>query len=992
MRKILRSFRLAAIASTLAVTAGLATAPPAAAAPTPGPAVGTDGHAAVSNPDSVLGTNWQKSSDVLVTGSGDEDGFHIYVARESSAFAWTTVATLTASALDFGRWSGSVCLTGSGRYAVAVFAPAIAANKPALLQAGALAAVVDLTTGKAQQVATGVEFSYFNPSCGPTDRALITRSLGAEGGQTDLLTVDAAAGKVTQTRHINDQVTNPTAGPDGDYAIAAGGLVRIGSAGELTRLAKPQGRPFALRATGSSGVDMVSVDGDRAVAQRLQNGQLTTVATGPRNRLQLFGQGVQNVLVGQPTMVGRGVPQLAQLKSDQKVLAVSQQGHLIVDELLTGQFVAPLVPLPGQTEPVAARHLKLTQRVGPGLTSTVGVAAITEAPQLDVKVGTGSTVTGPSSLLSANETDPRCAIGRSDPAIQAHQPSPNQIEWAVDQAVHYQVNVQRPANHLKSGLPSYNPQQLFGHSNLPGGGTVPAQVMLAILAQETNISEASWHAVPGDTGNPLIANYYGFQNDDTSHIDYGLSDCGYGIGQVTTGMSVADGNSVFTHNQQVAIAIDYAANISAALNILIDKWNQIDGDPEGRTWIGTGDPTWIQEWFLAVWAYNSGFHLSADKNLPDNEGRWGLGWLNNPINPRYDPSRDPFLRYTMADAERPSDWAYPERIMGWVERPIKRGQPISSPAYARPTFGSGAPFDTQLGELVMALPDRTTFCSPSMNNCDPDSADPCPADSSACWWHGQGDAGFTCNHDECASERLTYGAGETEPAVERIYGRSCAEFNGNLDPDKDFTSTTTVVYTLPDPAGQYALGCATQPNGGKFTLRAGVPAGDYPGSVYPQVDLHQLGAGYQGHIWFGHAYQGQGLDHDNDPKTFLVGSWTPDLPLDPGERQRFDILAHLPSHGGEYPAVEYLVQPGANLPYEDVSCEIDQGTGSIATFGSDKWVYIGAYELGRGSQVQMNNHYDGEDGSVDVAWDAMAFVPISDRPGHTCKDPYEDET
>ena len=78
---------------------------------------------------------------------------------------------------------GEVCVTGSGRYAVAVFAPKKAANKPELMQAGGLAAVVDTTTGKATHVATGVQLSYFNPACGPGDTALLTRAIGDDFDQ-----------------------------------------------------------------------------------------------------------------------------------------------------------------------------------------------------------------------------------------------------------------------------------------------------------------------------------------------------------------------------------------------------------------------------------------------------------------------------------------------------------------------------------------------------------------------------------------------------------------------------------------------------------------------------------------------------------------------------------------------------------------------------------------------------------------------------------------
>ena len=38
---------------------------------------------------------------------------------------------------------------------------------------GACAAGVDTRTGSARTVATGVQLAYFNPGCGPDDRALL---------------------------------------------------------------------------------------------------------------------------------------------------------------------------------------------------------------------------------------------------------------------------------------------------------------------------------------------------------------------------------------------------------------------------------------------------------------------------------------------------------------------------------------------------------------------------------------------------------------------------------------------------------------------------------------------------------------------------------------------------------------------------------------------------------------------------------------------------
>ena len=198
-----RTGRLSSVAIS-AMIAGLIVVPATAhAAPTTPPTpsqqkLGDQG--AILSPDTALGSGWRKSSDTLVTGAGDSAGFHPYVAREKNAFTWSTLATLKASSLDMGTWTGEVCVTGSGRYAVAVYAPSVAANKPNLLMAGALAAVVDVQAGAATTVATGIQLAYFNPGCGPDDRVLLTRSLGREGEQTDLLAIDASTATLTQTQ------------------------------------------------------------------------------------------------------------------------------------------------------------------------------------------------------------------------------------------------------------------------------------------------------------------------------------------------------------------------------------------------------------------------------------------------------------------------------------------------------------------------------------------------------------------------------------------------------------------------------------------------------------------------------------------------------------------------------------------------------------------------------------------------------------------------
>jgi len=166
-----------------------------------------------------------------------------------------------------------------------------------------------------------------------------------------------------------------------------------------------------------------------------------------------------------------------------------------------------------------------------------------------------------------------------------------------------------------------------------------------------------------------------------------------------------DDRSVYDTAERQAIAVDYVANIAAGLNILIDKWNQLHDEPAGATdTMNDDDPNWIENWFTALWAYNSGLHAYADRNSPDSGGYYGLGRLSNPANPNYPANRDGFLRDSYADAATPSHWSYPERIMGWIETPQLKSAPgYNGPAYHEPAYGENSPSAAR-GSLNLPLP------------------------------------------------------------------------------------------------------------------------------------------------------------------------------------------------------------------------------------------------------------------------------------------------
>lgn len=111
------------------------------------------------------------------------------------------------------------------------------------------------------------------------------------------------------------------------------------------------------------------------------------------------------------------------------------------------------------------------------------------------------------------------------------------------------------------------------------------------------------------------------------------ADCGYGIMQITSGMS---GGAGFDPNRVVAEA-DY--NIATGALSLIQKWNGLS------VYIGNNNPHLVEDWYYAVWAYN------------------GWGWINNPNNPKFDPDR-PDWECGQNSSQIRDDWPYQEQIWG----------------------------------------------------------------------------------------------------------------------------------------------------------------------------------------------------------------------------------------------------------------------------------------------------------------------------------------
>ena len=544
------------------------------------------------------------------------------------------------------------------------------------------------------------------------------------------------------------------------------------------------------------------------------------------------------------------------------------------------------------------------------------------------------------------------------------QPNAAQVDWAVQLAEQGQLTAangySRPAGFDNLGLVAYAPNDDFPLIPLshPSGGSssVPRSVMEAIMAQESNWSQASWHSPAGTAGDPLIADYYGAQGDIVS-INYAGSDCGYGLGQVTTGMHVGDGQ--YSAHGQIKIAVDYQENIAAALQILESTWNSLYAD---GIVANNGDPQYLENWFYAAWAYNSGIQPTGQYNptgctpgpsCTGPDGTWGLGWTNNPDNLDYPPNRDPYLRDTYADAAHPGNWPYEERVLGWMSSPLLR---YGSKAYATPTYHGGATW-TQAAPFA-------SFCS-SDNHCDPNATNPsnpgashCMLNDFECWWH-QPVTWLNCA-TSCATSPYAVSAGSHEPANPSQNPPTC-----NVDSSK-VPGGSIIVDDLPSETNLQGCGSPNWSNNGTFSYSYGTnSAGDPIGAI----DTHQLGTGLGGRVLFTHTEDG------SNPSLINTGTWTPNLP----SLQYYKIKLHIPGLGAEATNVVYTINPGGGVsPWK---IRVNQA------WNSEQWVTIGTFAMQNGGTVVLNNNGNSQDrggfgySDFDVAYDAIAFVPQGGSPG-----------
>ncbi|ELP62567.1 Tat pathway signal protein [Streptomyces turgidiscabies] len=1023
------------VLTVFAVTAALAGLVPAQAATansgSPGAATApkpasTTPKGAVRAPDTTLGKGWKTSADRAVTAVADSDGLHLLVADSKNAYAWRTAAVLSEPQLRADTWIGNQCVMDD-HHAAVVYAPRTFTNKPDLLMGGAFTAVVNLDDGSVTKLPFTASLAYFDPTCNTaTHTALFTALRDA---RTRLVTVDTAGATASDTT-ATGEITSAVPTKDGAIAAAGNRLVHVDRKGRTTRLTGTKHAPYGIRVSGDGTVAFIDRTGDTAAnVQTYAQGRKTTVATGRLAAMNLR-QGTDGTvyLTGTASrgkgFAASGIRQLS-VSPDADL---STRGRLAVDPAVSPAVQAGVDNIKnagrgftgtgtGTREPAAEtttggtnHDLTITGTVpgtgrhtdqkvtAPG--STAGgrpspVLTGSARPQL-------STTSMLATAVASNANDPVdndrwCSVPRNDVGTQALQPTPNQVEWAVDMAVQGNLRsgyLTQGGWRSQTGISTIDPQGLFPKPALTGGGRIPAQVQLGILAQESNLWQAESGAIPGQMGSPLAAvdGFYGHQSGgslaDFWTINWDKSDCGYGVGQVTDGMRLAghekDGETSLPESTQRAVAIDYTTNIAASLYILADKWNEVH--ESGQTIaVNNDDPAKPENWFTAVWNYNLGFNAKADEAA---NGNWGLGWYNNPANPVYPAARLAFMNTDLdplaaQDAAHPQNWPYEEKVMGWAAWSIDTGHSYATsgrqdwpgesgfasagfrPAYWNGTTGTVVDPASAKFHRAHATPPLDAFCN-TANDCDTANPPNCP--DAACyaqyWWHEsnvtwKSDCATSCGFENIKYQtlisepgrgtRLQYGTPVCSgaPAGARIVESVPAGTNTWSDCGTTSTDGSFQFTFYPDPN-------ATGPGLGQYDAKA---------------DLHQIGGGYGGHFWYTHARDAGHLGGDGGRMTVL-GDWQLSSAVSGGQAK---VYVHIPDTGAQVANATYKII----TPVGTVTRTVDQGA------NANSWVSLGAFNFkNQAPRVQLTNSTADGAADKDVAYGAVAFVPgdYSDMP------------
>lgn len=219
----------------------------------------------------------------------------------------------------------------------------------------------------------------------------------------------------------------------------------------------------------------------------------------------------------------------------------------------------------------------------------------------------------PSYTLSSSNNDENCGVE----AVNGTNPG------VADWQTRFQLVSQGPSTWSSNGPAVANIGQGCGKPNpttqVPA--TFPCELLRAIAMQESGWRHFCVPTTPADQVGGASRTIISF-------------DCGYGVGQVTSGMHIGESPGF----DRARVAGDPTYNLATGASILASKWR-------ATNCVGDNQPRVIEHWYSAVWAYN------------------GLAYSNNPNNPNYSTTRGVWRSNVGGAAP------YQEKVFGWAEFP-----------------------------------------------------------------------------------------------------------------------------------------------------------------------------------------------------------------------------------------------------------------------------------------------------------------------------------
>jgi hypothetical protein len=192
------------------------------------------------------------------------------------------------------------------------------------------------------------------------------------------------------------------------------------------------------------------------------------------------------------------------------------------------------------------------------------------------------------------------ALGAIVPALVRPVPAARACAF-VDPPLTYETTEDRRLYMQAMELAGFDmlfPKDRFFSQGSIGAGTRESRVSSAdVYVPPTLLKAISWIESSSSQGAPDLP----FGAIGPALVAF---DCGYGISQVTSGMTVPLGENNQPTDEQALVATHFAYNIGRGAAILIDKWNAA---PDARPIAGidtNSDPHIVENWYFAVWSYN----------------------------------------------------------------------------------------------------------------------------------------------------------------------------------------------------------------------------------------------------------------------------------------------------------------------------------------------------------------------------------------------------